>query len=346
MIRRWQPGPVVSLALVALITTVRVTTFGAAGAGCQFTGVDRIVAVGDVHGAYDRFVEILRASGVIDAQLRWAGGRTHLVQLGDVVDRGPDSAKALDLLEQLEKGAERAGGAVHALLGNHEVMRMLGDLRYVSPGEYDAFVTSKSEDVRSAYLKRAEELKQPVAEPPRLGFVELQTSFGRNGHHGGRLRTLNAVVQIDGTVFVHGGISPAIADLRCEAINETIRREITGDIDKTRSNPLMSLAARPDGPLWYRGLAEEPDTFAPAVDDILARQHASAIVVAHTVTPDSRIRTRFDGKVVQIDTGMQPAYVSSGRASALAIERGVMTAIYTDRKDVLTAAVPVAAPSR
>src|SRR5580765_7638710 len=93
-----------------------------AAPSCQLTGVDRVVAVGDVHGAYDRYVEILRTTGLLDDRLRWTGGRTHLVQLGDVVDRGPDSLKALDLLERLEKDASRAGGAVHALLGNHEVM--------------------------------------------------------------------------------------------------------------------------------------------------------------------------------------------------------------------------------
>jgi hypothetical protein len=157
---------------------------------------------------------------------------------------------------------------------------------------------------------------------------------------------LNAVVQINGTVFVHGGIGPATASLPCEAINETIRREITVDIDKTRGDPSTPLATRPDGPLWYRGLAQEPDDFAPTVDDILAKQHARAIVVGHTVTADSRIRVRFGGKVVQVDTGMQPAYVAAGRAAALQIERDVMTAIYTDRREVLAGPAAVAAPGR
>ena len=56
-------------------------------------------------------------------------------------------------------------------------------------------------------------------------------------------------------------------------------------------------------------------TFAPQIIDILAKTHSRAIVVAHTVTPTGRITTRFDGRVIQIDTGMQPAYVPSGRAS-------------------------------
>src|SRR5262252_6086968 len=98
----------------------------AAASGCQFTGVERVVAVGDVHGAYDRFVEILRAARLIDDRQRWTGGRAHLVQLGDVVDRGPDSLKVIDLLDALQEDAERAGGAVHPLIGNHEAMRVIG----------------------------------------------------------------------------------------------------------------------------------------------------------------------------------------------------------------------------
>src|SRR4051812_48702821 len=67
---------------------------------CAIDGVERVVAVGDVHGAYDRFVELLTVAGLIDDHLHWAGGRAHLVQTGDVVDRGPDSLKAIDLLRR------------------------------------------------------------------------------------------------------------------------------------------------------------------------------------------------------------------------------------------------------
>jgi hypothetical protein len=141
-----------------------------------------------------------------------------------------------------------------------------------------------------------------------------------------------------------------VASLSCDVINQTVHRSLTSDLDQTRADPLAQLATRVDGPLWYRGLAEEPDAFAPMVDDILAAQKARAIVVGHTVTADGRIRARFGGKVIQIDTGMQPAYVPAGRASALDIEHGMMTAIYTDRRDVLSTetAEPsaVAAPSR
>jgi hypothetical protein len=111
-------------------------------------------------------------------------------------------------------------------------------------------------------------------------------------------------------------------------------------LDKTRAAPLASLTARVDGPLWYRGLAQEPESFAPKVGEILSALGARAIVVAHTVATTGRITTRFDGRVIQIDTGMQPAYVQGGRASALDIHRDEATAIYLDRRD------PVPMPKR
>jgi hypothetical protein len=126
----------------------------------------------------------------------------------------------------------------------------------------------------------------------------------------------------------------------CAAINEQVHRDLTSDFEKTIAAPLASLTARVDGPLWYRGLAQEPDEFAPQIDDILAKMAARAIVVGHTVAITGRITTRFGGRVVQIDTGMQPAYAQGGRASALEIARGEATAIYVDRRD------PIALPKR
>ena len=175
---------------------------------------------------------------------------------------------------------------------------------------------------------------QALKEIP-LGWVEMRVAFGRNGHYGERLRKLDVVVKINGILFLHGGISPSIEGMSCDAINTAVRQELTADIEQTRGAALESLSARDDGPLWYRGLAQEPDAFAPKVDEILAKQNARAIVIGHTLAPDSRIQIRFGGKVVQLDTGMQPAYVTTGRASALEIRGGVLTAIYTDRRDVL-----------
>ena len=320
----------------------------AAGLRCEIEHVDRIVAVGDVHGAYDRLVEIMRTAGLIDTRLQWSGGKAHFVQLGDVLDRGPDSRKTIDFLRRLQDDARRAGGAVHVLLGNHEAMRMLGDMRYTQPEEYQAFTTARSEQVRQSFLALVpQEQRDQLAKDTPLGYIEMRQAFGRKGSYGEWLRTLDVAIKINGVLFVHGGISPAIASLSCDDLNRRARRELTEDEEKTRADPSHSLVAGDDGPLWYRGLAQEPEAFAPQVDEILNKQHARAIVIGHTVTPEARIRVRFGGTVLQIDTGMQPVYVERGRASALDVQKETFSAIYTDRRDVLPtpSVAPESAPA-
>ena len=145
----WAPGAaVVVLLLLAGARPVPAAQQPNAWPACDLRTTERVVAVGDVHGAYDHFVGILRAAGLIDARARWSGGRAILVQTGDVLDRGPDSRKALDLLRRIEREAARAGGRVYPLLGNHEFMRMIWDWRYVSAEELAAFRTGDSADLR------------------------------------------------------------------------------------------------------------------------------------------------------------------------------------------------------
>ena len=322
-------------ALAALLHQHQSPARAGAAAPCELDNVERIVAVGDVHGAYDQMIEILRAAEVINAEGRWSGGATHLVQTGDVLDRGPDSLKAMEYLRRLTREAERAGGRVHALLGNHEVMRLLENYAYVHPGEYEAFKTAGSQDLRQRIADQAagSERAKILATTP-LGMIEMLQAFKPEGTHGAYLRTLNTSVRINGIVFVHGGISPSVAKMSCEALNEAVRREVGRDYDKTRRTPLQSLSGGESGPLWYRGLALEPEEFAPQVDAILAAQKARAIVVGHSVAA-ATIGARFNGKVYVIDTGMQPVYRPDGKASALEIKGAVITAIYPDRKEIL-----------
>jgi hypothetical protein len=229
-----------------------------------------VVAVGDVHGSHAEFVEVLRLAGVVDAKERWAGGKTHFVQTGDILDRGAETKAVMELLMRLEGEARKAGGRVHALLGNHEAMNVLGDLRYVLPEEYKSFTSSRSRELWQQFYESRRELARDQAagrgerfdeaafrtsleQDAPLGFVERIRAFSDEGRYGRWLRERRAIVRIDGTVFLHGGLTPEVAALGCEQINATVRRELTRDIAKTREQPLASLAAAETGPLWFRG---------------------------------------------------------------------------------------------
>ena len=121
----------------------------------DFQQVGRVVAVGDVHGEKDALVAVLKMAGVIDEKERWSGGSTHLVQIGDLPARGPQTREAFDLLMRLEKEAASAGGKVHALIGNHEVVNMSVDLRNVLPEEAIGRLNENAGAVASVRLASA-----------------------------------------------------------------------------------------------------------------------------------------------------------------------------------------------
>lgn len=331
----------------------------AADADCEISGVRRVVAVADVHGAYDNFVAVLRMAGLIDESGRWTGGAAHLVQTGDVLDRGPESRKAMEMLMRLESEARKAGGRVHALLGNHEVMNLIGDLRYVSAEEYAAFLTRDSRELRERYYRRVRESAREraaaaeldfdeaafrekfLAEVP-LGFVEMRQAFAPDGHYGRWLLERKPMVRIDGVAFLHGGVSPAVAPLGCSAINEKVRKELQ-DLGRLRAAPEESLATRADGPLWYRGLAHEDEaSFAASLDSILSALGVRALVVGHTPTRNGRIGTRFGGRVVTIDVGLFAEY--GGHLGALEIGADGMVALYPSEKVKLGAPAAIPEP--
>jgi hypothetical protein len=205
----------------------------------------RIVAVGDVHGDLAAFKTILAEAGVLDASGAWAGGETVLVQVGDLIDRGPSMRGTLDFVMALEQAASKHGGRVVSLLGNHEVMNITGDLRYVVPANYAEFADARSEKRRAeAWLqvenlrkRRAGKLGQPEppsepqarevwlqAHPP--GFLEHQQAFGPDGTYGRWLRARPALFVAEGSAFLHGGLAPPFAGASLEEIDRRVHEDL------------------------------------------------------------------------------------------------------------------------
>ena len=340
---------VTALVLAAGLWPAIATAQDAPRQACGLTTSERIVSVGDVHGAYDQLVAILRAAGLIDDRERWIAGRAILVQTGDMLDRGPDSRRALDLLRRLERDAPRAGGQVHVLLGNHEVMRLFGDLRDVSDDEYDAFRNLQSLQLRELVAERVvqdaavravaagerfdeDEFHRRYLRETPLGSIEMQIAFGPEGDYGRWLRQLDTMIAINGIAFVHGGVGPAVASMGCEAINRQVRTEV-----QSPTVDPQALLVREDGPFADRALALQDEArYAASVETILRALGARAIVVGHTVAETGRIVPRFGGRVLPTDTGMLGGEVyPDGRASALEIHGETVTAIYEDGREPL-----------
>jgi hypothetical protein len=270
-----------------------------------FEGVERVVAVGDVHGDAEALAAVLRLAGLIDEKGHWSGGKTHLVQTGDVPDRGDHTRAAFELLMRLEGEALAAGGRVHALLGNHEVMNMKGDLRYVTPGELASFADQSATPDKTFTAK---------------GTNGHREAYGPQGRYGRWLRARPAVVRINGTLFMHGGLAPVVPGKTLAEVNRWVRQDLFpghppgGGVDA-------------QGPLWFRGYALGADEPAErGLDEVLERFGAKRMVMGHTTDRNGKIRVRFGGKAVFIDTGLGSYY---GRnLAALEIRGDTLTALY------------------
>lgn len=201
----------------------------------RFDGVERVVAIGDIHGAYRAFEAILKQAGLIDDELNWQGGATHLVSVGDVLDRGPESRRALDLIRKLEGQALAAGGRVHLLLGNHEIMDMTGDLRYVSAAEYAAFADEEPAAIRAGELERylesfdgeesAGRAMFDARYPP--GYFAHREAFSPAGEYGAWLLEKPVLLVINDVAFVHGGLAGAMV-LHGGDLNDYLRAQLRG----------------------------------------------------------------------------------------------------------------------
>jgi hypothetical protein len=296
----------------------------------------RIVAIGDLHGDYDAWAAIAQHARLTDAKGKWIGGNATLVQLGDVVDRGPDSLKIIRQLMKLQRDAPKKGGRVIALVGNHEAMMMTGDFRYVHPGELAAFTTRQSEQVRdrvyeanrkaieAAYKARdpamtPEAIKAAWVKTMPLGQLEYQAAWSPEGELGKWALANPAVVKLGDTLFVHGGISAAYASVPIEAIN----RQVAEALKAQNQNP-TAIITHPQGPLWYRGLITRGDgdeaTMAPVpsgatgpltidqeIDLVLSNYRVKRIVVGHTPSREGII-SAANGRLWRADSAISRAY--------------------------------------
>lgn len=307
-----------------------------------WNGVERIVAIGDVHGDFHQLVKLLEMAGLVDKDLKWIAGKTHLVQTGDIPDRGPDTRKVMDLLMRLEKDAARAGGAVHALIGNHEAMMIYGDLRYVVPEEFASFAEANSQRNRETFYQQEvadmkrnpppgglpnfnDAYKQEWESTHPLGYVEHRQGFSARGIYGKWIFKHNAIVKINDTVFLHGGIGPKYVNHMIQKINDRVRDELQ-DFNLLRHGTVMDS----EGPLWYRGLASgEEAALNTHLEAVLRNLGVKRMVIGHTVTAGT-VMPRFGGRVVMIDNGMSAVYGS--RLACLVIEKDQVYTIHRDKR--------------
>jgi hypothetical protein len=365
----------------------------------RFPAAERVVALSDVHGAAAAFTATLRAAQVVDARARWSGGETRLVVTGDLLDRGADSRAVMDLLRRLEDEARAAGGVVHVMLGNHEVMNLVGDLRYVAPAEYAAFAADEDPAeraaARNAYIAAgtgldAAELGAEFDAKFPAGYFGHRQAFAADGEYGAWLLGKPALIVIGDTAFMHGGLPENVARRGAARVNQQAHETLTNylkwnvhlieagvipayapfydhpglieayavrvgegtaqwsDETKKTAGQLEALhevsTFNPDGVLWYRGTAGCSLAIEEArLDASLVKLGARRAVIGHTPNPQG-VRSRLQGKVIRIDTGMlNEAYGGSG--AALILEGDSVRVVYQDGTSTGLMAEVTGAPS-
>jgi hypothetical protein len=253
----------------------------------------RIVAFGDLHGDLEATRKALRLAGAIGESDHWIGGDLILVQTGDQLDRGDQEQAILDLLDQLRDEARAAGGAVHVLNGNHELMNARPDLRYVTEGGF--------EDFQDAVTITEEDSLLLAFEPDERARVE---AFRPGGPYAILLAEQPVILVLQGNVFVHGGVLPMHLDYGVDRINQEVRDWLLGKGDPP------DFIHTSKSPTWARNYSDEVDSEdCLQLAEVLERLGAERMIVGHTVQ-ENGIGPLCDGKVWCIDSGMSEYYGS------------------------------------
>lgn len=242
---------------------------------------EKILVLGDPHGNMECFIDVLQANKVIDDQYKWMYENNHLMIVGDIFDRGDDVVQILWLVYKLEEEARKAGGKVSFIYGNHEIMVLANDLRYVN---------DKYKELAEVY---ATEMKYS-------DFFSTDTELGR------WLAERNTIEVIGKDLFVHAGLSLPVCDtnLSIPEINQELSQGLnkSGKERKIQSK-YSNLLFTTNGPVWYRGLVDatkdQAITKEEDLDLILAHFNAERIIVGHTIFDD--ITTFFNQKVIAIN---------------------------------------------
>ncbi|HET6996495.1 MAG TPA: metallophosphoesterase [Chitinophagaceae bacterium] len=271
---------------------------------CEFEKPSKYFVCSDIEGNFSALRKLLQANQVIDEKYNWIFGKGHLVFAGDMFDRGDQVTECLWLIYSLEEKARAAGGYVHFILGNHDIMNLQGDHRYT----------------QKKYIENADLLHKKLSDLYSQG-----TCLGK------WLRTKNVIEKIGDIIFCHAGISPELTRLNIQIpeINAIAREyyDNRGTISETKARVVLSTKV---GLFWYRDYyLENPmkvniglkgyDTIYKTpqveIEKILILFGAKQIVTGHTIVADT-ISVWYDGKVINTDTKH-----AEGKSEALLIER-------------------------
>ena len=253
---------------------------------------ERLLAIGDLHGNLQSLLSLMIGNKIIDAAFNWIWGNGQIVFIGDLFDRGCQVTELIWFVQHFESQAQINGGRVHLILGNHEIMALIGDHRYLN------------------------EKYRNICEYFSMNYWEFYTPDSELGRF---IRSKPAILKIGDILFVHAGIGPELLSkmLSINEINDVIYNTLSDN--KRKLNELEIFMLLDDGPLWFRDLLHEYSYFQTLsesyIDSVLSFYEVSHIIIGHSEIPE--INSRYNGKVIAINV---PFYHSMYTPQALLIE--------------------------
>lgn len=208
------------------------------------THPSRTVVIGDIHGDLSALKIILKGKGLIDKYSdAWIGRNAALVTMGDLIDRGPQSRAVMDFLINLELEAREAGGVVHNLLGNHELLAVMGKNElYLNMNDPSSF-----RDFRQG--------------PRQSSLDGYFNAFRGQSPYAKWIRERKAMVKIGDSLFVHAGLDEWALQASISEVNDLLKAWIEFEQGVGVEPPTETSWVREGkGPLWSRRLAIKMDS--------------------------------------------------------------------------------------
>ena len=263
---------------------------------------EKMVVISDIEGKYNAFESFLFTNKIIDTENNWIFGNGHLVLVGDFVDRGKNVTQVLWLIYKLEFQAQKSGGQVHFILGNHEVLNFHGNYRY----NHQKYV--KIAQIISGKKDKAKAVKYMYSEKSELGKW---------------MASKNVIEKIGEYIFVHGGLSPDLLKYNL-SLNEINTKSRTNYFPtESKLDTVVDFLYSPKGPFWYRGLVMDRLNYTKIqpeeLSKILKYYNAQKIIIGHTLV--NEISTDYNGRVIRIDLHHGSKKVS-GKTKGLLIVNG------------------------
>jgi hypothetical protein len=271
----------------------------------------RLVAIGDVHGDFKQTMRALELGKVMDADGRWVGGTTVLVQVGDILDRGDNELAIMRKFASLAKQARKEGGDVLVVHGNHEIMNVLGDFRYATKGAYAECARYAEAKRQKLVEKLGEENAPPLPETPEdvnpetyRGVLARRDLFLPGGEMAMRMAKNPTVLQVGDTVFAHAGIDMNTVEYGFQELNDDVAAWMAG---AKKNPPKMVLEEK--GVVWTRdyggadaGVTAEA-TACRRLGEALDAVGAKRLIVGHT-PQQGGVSSGCNGRLWRSDVGV------------------------------------------